>query len=1249
MDNINHGANAPEFETTLIPGKDAADSTVLSTGATLGPYQILGKLGEGGMGAVYKARHSRLDKMVAIKVLSAAVTHEPEAIARFEREMKAVGKLNHPNIVQAYDAGEVNGTHYLAMEYIDGTDLKKLVNDRGPMSVVNACKAIRQAALALASAHEAGLVHRDIKPSNLLLTKSGQIKLLDLGLARLAGEAATNSSDLTTEGESFGTPDYMAPEQWEDAHSADARTDLYALGCTLFFLLTGRTPFGSDAHRTAANKMKSHLMDPVPDLHAAREDAPQDLDAIYRKLMAKKPEDRFQSAMELAEALTPFSSTKSSAGTAPADAIPATAPVVKVNEPTSPPSVPQAGSRSGQAGGTRRFYQLAGGAAAFIVLLGVIVITITGKDGQKTTVKIPEGTPVEVDPAPGSKVSITQAPESDTSVIPEAVVDAPRNLAIRLTPGAYVEIPSLKLDPAAPCTIEAWATPLDANHADKHVAGWPGPCSLYVSRAELNWSFGLSRNGGPFQFLLSPAPAVLDRRIHLAAVRTGQEFRLFVDGQRVGSSPEHANPLVDQRAPFSLSSSRLPFSGDYDEVRVSRVARYDESFTPKIRWEPDADTLALYHCDENGGEQLVDSSSQKHHGQIFGPATWLGIDQAAKSEDAPKPAVATFDAPAAKAHQDAWAKHLGVSVESTNSIGIKMILIPPGEFLMGADEADTDAAPHEKPQHQVRLTKPFAIGATEVTNRQFHEFIKATQYVTQAESDGQGAFEVNQKIRQPSNTWNSPETRKKSGDDHPVRCVSWEDARRFCEWLTQTEGQTYRLPTEAEWEFACRAGTATRYSFGNHLSDSPSPPGTSGAALREVAQLPANPFGLFDMHGNVNEFCLDSGRTYTAEPVTDPRGSLEIDRPAAVRGGAISSHPARLRSSNRYLNDARQFPEINFATTVLGFRVVREIASSPPTAKAPFEDQQARAHQEAWAAHLKLPVESTNSVGMKFQLIPPGEFLMGSTDEQVTVAHRLATEAKAMSTVLERIQLAERPQHRVVISRPFLIGSMEVTNADFQKFVEATQYVTEAEQFGFGDDGEKQLTDKVTEEQKKLTWRAPGYEVTEQHPVSQVSWNDGIAYCRWLSTQEQAVYRLPTEAEWEYACRAGTTTHYSFSDDEQSLEKFGWYGLNAQGRPEVVGAKLANGFGLHDMHGNLFEWCQDIFDEAWYQRTPTFDPVGPVSENASGTYYVVRGGFWGGSAPLCRSAFRINHSAAYRHRSGGFRVVREITQEAKPE
>lgn len=315
--------------------------------------------------------------------------------------------------------------------------------------------------------------------------------------------------------------------------------------------------------------------------------------------------------------------------------------------------------------------------------------------------------------------------------------------------------------------------------------------------------------------------------------------------------------------------------------------------------------------------------------------------------DAPKPAIAPFDAAQAKQHQEAWAKYLGVPVETTNSIGAKMILIPPGEFLMGAVEGDADATPQEKPQHRVRLTKPFAIGATEVTHRQFRQFVQATKYVTQAESDGLGAFDISPQARKPSNTWNHPELKSQSEDESPVRCVSWEDARRFCEWLTQTEGHTYRLPTEAEWEFACRAGTATRYSFGNELSETSSPPGSGGAPLQAVAQLPANPFGLFDMHGNVNEICWDSGRTYAAEAVTDPLGSLEMNVPAVVRGGAVSSKAARLRSSNRYLNDARQFPETNFATMIKGFRVVRDIAPPPPIAKAPIDDRQARANLES--------------------------------------------------------------------------------------------------------------------------------------------------------------------------------------------------------------------------------------------------------------------------------------------------------------
>jgi serine/threonine protein kinase len=225
--------------------------TVVDVGSRLGPYLLVDKLGEGGMGAVYKARHQKIDKLVALKILPQHVMSRPDALSRFEREVKAVGKLQHPNVVQAHDAGEFNGVHYLSMEYVEGQDLHELVKARGPMSVVNACKAIRQAAQGLAAAHKLGLVHRDIKPSNLFVTKqTGQIKILDMGLALLSQEEVPAA--LTSTGQCFGTPDYMAPEQWNDAHSCDARADLYSLGCTLFFFV-GRasavpqrdTPFGS--------------------------------------------------------------------------------------------------------------------------------------------------------------------------------------------------------------------------------------------------------------------------------------------------------------------------------------------------------------------------------------------------------------------------------------------------------------------------------------------------------------------------------------------------------------------------------------------------------------------------------------------------------------------------------------------------------------------------------------------------------------------------------------------------------------------------------------------------------------------------------------------------------------------------------------------------------------------------------------------------------------------------------------------
>ncbi|AMV20327.1 protein kinase domain-containing protein [Planctomyces sp. SH-PL14] len=292
-------------EKTMPPPANAVAQ--VGIGSQLGPYQLLEKLGEGGSGAVYKALHTKLGMLVALKVLPHHMVSKPSAVTRFEREMMAVGRLRHPHIVQALDAGDIGGIHYLSMEYVEGEDLQKLVALKGPMSCVNACKAIRQAAQGLAAAHELGIIHRDIKPSNLFVTKGGRIKILDMGLALLS-EDQESQKELTSEGQCFGTADYMAPEQWEDSHKCDARTDLYALGCTLFRLLTGQPPYGGEEYRTFIRKMQGHCRDPIPDLCAMRPDVPSELAEIFRRLVAKRPEERFATAEELVDALAPYAS-----------------------------------------------------------------------------------------------------------------------------------------------------------------------------------------------------------------------------------------------------------------------------------------------------------------------------------------------------------------------------------------------------------------------------------------------------------------------------------------------------------------------------------------------------------------------------------------------------------------------------------------------------------------------------------------------------------------------------------------------------------------------------------------------------------------------------------------------------------------------------------------------------------------------------------------------------------------------------
>jgi hypothetical protein len=262
------------------------------------------------MGAVWLARHETLDKDVAVKILPQGVTNDPEAVSRFLREAKAAARLEHPNVVQVLDAGTDGETHFIVMQFVDGTDLEKTVKKRGPLAVADALAVGKRVALALAAAHQMGIVHRDIKPANILLTKQGRVMVADFGLARDIKGGAT----ITATEEAIGTPHYLAPEQAR-GEKVDGRSDLYSLGGTLYTLLSGKTPF-TGASPVAIAMKHANAEDKPPPLCGLVPNLPEEVQALVDTLMAKKPEDRFQTGEQVAAAIDVIKSGPASIGTA---------------------------------------------------------------------------------------------------------------------------------------------------------------------------------------------------------------------------------------------------------------------------------------------------------------------------------------------------------------------------------------------------------------------------------------------------------------------------------------------------------------------------------------------------------------------------------------------------------------------------------------------------------------------------------------------------------------------------------------------------------------------------------------------------------------------------------------------------------------------------------------------------------------------------------------------------------------------
>lgn len=674
-----------------------------------GRYRILKKLGEGGMGAVYLARDTQLDRQVALKVPTFGPGASTQQLERFFREAKAAAAFDHPNLCPVYDAGTINGTHYLTMPFIEGKALADFSKPDKPLASQQAAKVVRKIALALAEAHKRGVVHRDLKPANVMINRRGEPVVMDFGLARMdTGEAAR----LTGAGAILGTPSYMAPEQVKgEQDKVGPACDIYALGVILFELLTGRRPFEGPTTAVLARI----LLDPPPAIATLRPDVDAELASACHKAMAKEPGDRFASMKEFA---------------------------------------------------------------------GMLADYLGG----------PGGVP-----------------------------------------------------PPLPTTAKP-----------------PKPATITAATA-------LSREDPPLL--------------------------------RTSARPMATQLAAPRTATFPEEDGDVPISKSRPSARRSKKPALP------VGWI--AAALALL---------------------LVGGTAWLTWTLAhRKGKGTPEPIVQQrFPEPGQSPPR------LVAGKEITNSIGMKLVLIPAGTFTMGSPATEADRSTLEGPQREVEITKPFYLGVYEVTQGQYERVMGTNP--SWFSTKGNAKDRVND-IADTSN--------------FPVETVFWNDAVEFCRRLSdlaeeKQAGRKYRLPTEAEWEYACRAGSNEPFHFGKSLSSRQAncngnfPYGSAdkGPYLQRtcaVGSYEPNRFGVYDMHGNVWEWCADWVAKYEGEKAIDPTGPERAGPVGANRvhrGGGWDVGARECRSAGRGGNT------LDWRNHILGFRVA--LVADQPDAVQPKEKPTAK-------------------------------------------------------------------------------------------------------------------------------------------------------------------------------------------------------------------------------------------------------------------------------------------------------------------
>jgi len=1313
----------------------------------LGGYEVLEVIGSGGMGIVLRALDVKLNRIVAIKVLTPELASNPQSRRRFLREAQAAAAVSHDHVVTIHAVDAEHKVPFLVMECIIGQSLQEKIDKAGALSPPEILRIGMQIAAGLAAAHKQGLVHRDIKPANILLENGVErVKITDFGLAR-----AIDDIGITQLGQIAGTPQYMSPEQAQ-GQPVDQRSDLFSLGSVLYTMCTGRPAFRGDSAVAVLRRVCDDTPRPIREVNS---EIPEWLIAIVNRLMAKQPAERFPTAQEVAAQLERWlAHWQQPAFVSPPPAMPlATA---------SASPLPQPGPGDSRRDVARAAMGLiATGLVNWLTIFAVLAWLVTTQSYASL-----QGAAWVVFPvlAIGSGVILFGAYRmlhldsygwARTSAICSMLIGPGYVIGWPCGLWALAVLARRDVRAAFPVAGEGASETLQRGPASAKRRWWKYAL-ITGAVAVAVWRFGpalvlTARNEGRLAIELHDpqAKAVLRREGQIVAECRMQDSRWTIVRPIPGSEARTAHdangPTLDL-VPGTYHVEIVPPTGR----AVDQLFYFHQTlFTGQYSPQPGVTEKELY---VGRGDSVTLSATFKNVTPPSHPdfqslqGRWMIVMQEVDGKPRPastgrQPVSLVFDGD--QARQVEWHNFPPLVTIASASFVINPSVSPKeidqgwggrGIYQLDGDTLtlcvssgserpttfDSSAAPSttltvlkraepddERLQGRWRVesqeaqgyavTGPMGAEWVEFSRNMFRMKVNGTETVTER------LFELNPSVETRQIDLFGTQDRAHEGTgiyrldgDTLTLCIGPHDDTRPAEFSSRSNQAMVvtvlkRVPTTHElqpdwnravpldniaWGPASPKGVQLGIGFDPRRDEygqgevvklrlflrnvGKTALSTSLPRLEVLEKFDLDltltddkgaplSWRWGDAHKPRDQWTVSGAMALTLNPDTVhelPAADIAIGEPGSasrslavldVQPGPICRMIAKLGTYGYAMGEGEPLE-----SSAIQFRVAAAPAGTaeavepkePPLAVAPFDAQQAQQHQQAWARYLGVHVEQPNSVGMTLRLIPPGKFHMGSTPEELEqLGEQVERDGGSEFDVF--VAQSSGPRHVVELSQPFWMSQHETTVAQFQQFVEEAGY-----------------------EPTFQAWRA--YDVDSdltQQPVCGVSWDDAKAFCRWLNTKSHQtpfpatppwrrqddrsglVYDLPTEAQWEYACRAGSESLWSCGDDETTLAEYAIVEERGASHPAAIGLRRANAFGLFDMHGNVDEWCLDWHNREFYGRSPLIDPVYLESPTQTGSGRVVRGGRWNAPAWWARSATRSYDFPTNPTFPRGFRVV----------